>query len=381
MMRRGTLRLTTIGLSFLCALPPATARAQRVASADELIAGIRAEHDVPALGALVVTSEGVVARGIDGTRARGGSTGLGPRARWHIGSCTKAMTATLAARLVERGDLSWETTIGEALAGEDIEIHEGYQSVTIEQLLRHRGGLPGTLVDRPVWGAVRLGKAEGRFQRWKIARDVLADPPAQAPGEELVYSNAGYVVAGLAMEAVAGQSYRALMQREVFAPLGMDSAGWGPPSGPDDPRGHRKGAGVKPNRYADNPAGLSPAGRAHMTLDDWAAFVRVHLRGARGEETGYLKPATFERVHTPPDGDAYAMGWIRVPRDWATGEVLVHAGSNTMWLAKVFIAPTIDAAVLAATNEAGAHAERVIKVVIESMIREHVLERARAQDP
>ena len=53
------------------------------------------------------------------------------------------MTATLAGLFVDRGRLRFEDTVATLFAGETID--PGYASVTVEQLLRHRGGAPGTM--------------------------------------------------------------------------------------------------------------------------------------------------------------------------------------------------------------------------------------------
>lgn len=360
----------TLTFFFICVLLAPMARAQpEVIDLDPLAEKIVAQHKIPAIGLTVATSEGVIARGVAGTRGRGIDEPVSSDACWHLGSCTKAMTATLVARLVERGDLTWDTTIADAFMDTTIKIHPDYQSVTITQLLQHRGGLPGDLVGSPIWPELMSDEGDPAKQRWKIAQSVLVDPPTGKPGEQYAYSNAGYVVAGLMLETITGRTYEDLMREQVFEPLGMTSPGWGAPSGEHDPVGHRKGWPVPPGRFADNPPGLSPAGRAHMTLDDWARYATVHLKGERGEETGFLSPESFKRLHTPPEGAAYALGWGRFERDWAGGDVIAHSGSNTMWLAKVFIAPKRDLVILVATNDGGDAADPAVEDAIGRILR------------
>src|SRR5262245_2077398 len=76
-------------------------------SLDALLEPIRAKHNVPALAAAFVRPEGTVAAGAVGVRKSGGTEAVTLDDRFHIGSCTKAMTATLIAILVERGKLNW----------------------------------------------------------------------------------------------------------------------------------------------------------------------------------------------------------------------------------------------------------------------------------
>ena len=77
--------------------------------------------------------------------------------RFHIGSVTKSMTATMIARLIERGELSWELTLGKALA--DVEMHPVYREVTLHQLLRHRAGIVAHLTHEDA-ELQRLGSLE-----------------------------------------------------------------------------------------------------------------------------------------------------------------------------------------------------------------------------
>ncbi len=71
---------------------------------------IRADHDLPALGAILVRGGQVVESAAAGLRAVGFSEPVTSNDRWHLGSLTKAMTATLAGILVERGTIAWRRT-------------------------------------------------------------------------------------------------------------------------------------------------------------------------------------------------------------------------------------------------------------------------------
>lgn len=291
-------------------------------------------------GAIVAESDGEDLRvGVAGTRVQGQDAPVEPGDLWHMGSNTKAMTATLVARLVEQGVARWDMTVGEVLGGLDVDIHPDLASADFIALLSHRSGMAANA--GPVTSIRLAGRDADRdaaADRLLYARAVLGSTGGE-PGEFL-YANAGYVVAALMLEQLTGDTYEALMAREVFEPLGMDSAGWGPPGEPgsaDQPRGHRQGlfgfSAVEPGASADNPPAMNPAGRAHMTMADLMRFLDVHRRGAAGEDTGYLTTQSFERLHAP-DGN-YALGWG--VRDDGS---LVHSGSNTMWL----VSMRVDAA-------------------------------------
>ena len=237
-------------------------------------------------GAAVVRScAGEIEEAVAGLRVAGGESPVQPGDLWHMGSNTKAMTATLAARLVEQGVMSWDATIAQGLAGLDLEIDAALRSATLEALLAHRAGVKS---NAGLVTALRLRGIDAdrdlQADRLVYARAVLGE--AGGPGGEYRYSNAGYVIAAMMMEQAAGAPYEALMAREVFEPLGMERAGWGPPGEPgaaDQPRGHGSGlfGGLdprEPGSGADNPPGaMNPAGpNVHLPMDDLAAFLAAH---------------------------------------------------------------------------------------------------------
>jgi CubicO group peptidase (beta-lactamase class C family) len=313
---------------------------------------VRARAELPALAAAVWRGKVLIALGATGVRKRGDETPVTAADRWHLGSDTKAMTATLIGIHVDRGRIRFEDTIGVLFAGEKID--PGYRDVTLQQLLQHRGGAPGDIpVD--IRAAMRLdGSAPGA--RAKAVLAILARPPAQAPGT-FVYANAGYMIAGVALERRAGATWEELIRTDLFEPLGMASCGFGAPgtaAAVDQPWGHLSGGGapapVAPGPQSDNPPSLGPAGTVHCTLADWGAFLAVHLAGARRETTPLVSAATLTRLQTPPAGGDYAAGWRVVERPWAGGLALSHSGSNTMWFATVWIAPAHDMIYAVVTN-------------------------------
>src|SRR6185369_13581125 len=66
--------------------------------------------------AAVLRGERIIAQGVAGVRKRGAAERITLDDRFHLGSCGKAMTATLVAMLVEEGKLNWTTTLGELFA-------------------------------------------------------------------------------------------------------------------------------------------------------------------------------------------------------------------------------------------------------------------------
>lgn len=335
----------------------------------ELLKRIQQQSDVPAIAAAIVTSDGLVAFGVAGVRKRGTKTLATPQDLWHLGSNTKAMTATLVAKLVEQEQLAWDTTIAEVFADTSSKFHPDFQGVTVLQLLSHRSGLPANL-NLPEY----LGADAARERRRAVGQS-LAKPPQTEPGSNFEYSNLGYIIAGAMVEKLTGNSWQENMVEHVFDPLRMTSAGFGGTGTPgkvDQPWSHiADGSPVPGNGPAiDNPPVMGPAGRVHCTIQDWSKFVADVLRGMTGKPA-LLQSATYKTLSTPPFGGDYALGWGVAERDWAGGTALQHSGSNTMNFATVWIAPKRDFALLVCMNQGGDSAQSACDAAIGALIEHH----------
>jgi CubicO group peptidase (beta-lactamase class C family) len=213
-----------------------------------------------------------------------------------------------------------------------------------------------------------------------LLEGVLARAPVSRPGTSFLYSNANFASAGAICEEAAAKDYEALITEKLFKPLGMKSAGFGPPGSADkldQPRGHEaSGAAIRSDGVADNPESITPAGRVHCTIGDWSKFVALHLAGARAARglaplagTKLLSKESFERLHTSPDGpdSGYAMGWGVTKRPWG-GNLLVHSGSNNLWYCVVWIAPEKNFAAMACCNQGGANGEKACDDAVGALI-------------
>ncbi len=103
---------------------------------------IRDDHGLPSLAAVLIRSGQIVETGAVGVRAAGSPEPVTTGDRWHLGSITKAMTATLAATLVEQGVIEWSTTIQEVFPDLVGNIRSEYVDVRLDELLYHTAGLP-----------------------------------------------------------------------------------------------------------------------------------------------------------------------------------------------------------------------------------------------
>jgi CubicO group peptidase (beta-lactamase class C family) len=331
----------------------------------ERIAPLLAKSKVPGVVAAVVEPNRLVAVGAAGVRERGKPAPIGRDDRMHLGSCTKAVTATLVALLVADGALRFDSTVGEIFGPTTPEMDASWKDVTISDLLRNRGGAPGQ-PNAADWGTAFTCNAEPRACREAFVRSMLSRPVAQPRGE-FVYSNQGYALAGVMCEAATGTSWEALVRDRLLVPLGATTFGFGPPSaatGGAAPVGHAEDGAV---RDIDNPSAISPAGRLHLSLPDWARFVALHLR-RDARPSLPLTPETFARLHAPSDdANAYAYGWRGATRPWG-GNVIMHAGSNSLWFCVAWLAPERGFAVLVACNQGPPEGQKLCDEIAASLI-------------
>lgn len=340
----------------------------------DLLLPIRDKASIPALAAVAIKGGQIIAQGCAGVRAVSDLDEVTINDKFHLGSCTKAMTATMIARLVDRGVMRWDMTLGQVFADRPT-IHEKFRPARLDQLLTNRGGFPHE-ASNELWAKLFQREGTPTEQRLQLLDGTCSVAPEYEPGSKFVYSNQNFAVAGAMAEKVTGKAWEDLMRDELFTPLGITSAGFGAPGSAgevDQPRGHVGKLGTLkpavPGPSADNPPAIGPAGTVHMSLPDWARFVALHARAdqalldakpAEDPAFALVSKASMARLHQAIGGEGagvknsdtsgYAMGWGVASRPWADGRVLTHSGSNTMWFCVVWIAPKKDFAVLVATN-------------------------------
>lgn len=337
--------------------PPLVSNRGTPASFAQLNTELRREKDLVGLAALVTIDGKVVASAVDGERRTLTGVPLELSDQWHLGGITTSITATMIARLIEAGELDWSTTVGECFP--DAALHDDWKNVTFEQLFTHTSGAPPIFSDAVHAKFPPLGPELTRERRAAVL-EVLADKPDHPPGTKYAYSNVGYTIAAAMAEAKTGLTWEELVQREVFTPLALTSAGFGPPKSPNDtlpePRGHRLYLGVKvaAEDDDDNTPIMGPAGSVHMTLADLATYANEHLRGHLGDGK-LLTAETYQRLHTPRLHN-YACGWgILEGSSISPLKIYWHNGANTLWYALVVFIPERNMVVAITSNDGDWH--------------------------
>jgi serine-type D-Ala-D-Ala carboxypeptidase len=234
------------------------------------------------------------------------SSKVDPDTIFDLASLTKVVaTATIAMILYDRGLLDLEVSVVGVLPefrGED----PRREQVTFRQLLAHSSGLPAY---------------EKLFLRAKskdeLLREVFAVPLKNDPETHVEYSDVGFVLLGVALERIAGESLDRFCQREIFGPLGMSHTSYNPPVSwksktppTADDRVFRKRIiqGEVQDENASVMGGVAPHAGLFSTASDIARFAHSMLNGG----TRIIRRETvalFTRRQSSPPGTSRALGW------------------------------------------------------------------------
>jgi D-alanyl-D-alanine carboxypeptidase len=271
-----------------------------------------------------------------------------PGLHFRAGSMTKSFVATVVLQLVAEGRVSLQDTVERWLPGT---LPDG-DKLTIRQLLGHTSGVPDHVAT--VYQTL-YGSRQGRLRVWTPRELValVADQPLKfPPGTAWSYSNTGYILLGLIVEAAAGHTLDQELARLIFTPLGLrdtvfpdnSSAVPSPRSRgyslPQDPQGQVLD-GPLLDFTVENPSWAWAAGALVSDLQDLTRFFGVLLGGrllppellAEMQPTVTVPPAAIPL----PLLDRYGLGLAEI--DTPAGRLVGHAGGIPGFLSLVLSTP------------------------------------------
>lgn len=303
-------------LALLAALAPAVT-AQPADTLDAFVVREMTARHIPGL-ALAVVRNGrtVLARGYGHADLAHGVPVTDSTA-FLIASVTKSFTAVAVLMLVEDGRVGLDDPVGQHVP----DLPAAWQPATVRQLLQHTSGINSfTEHDAPPCPAPCAP------DRVRTPRDVLAEvaclPLDFAAGTDMSYSNTGYVLLGLLVEAVSGQPYEAFLRERILAPLGMARTQMLEASAvvPRLARGYFwDGAGYRQAPELGGGVEFASGGLV-STVHDLARWAAA-LGAAR-----LLRPETWAMAWTPATGAPYGMGFAL--RELAGHRHVGHTGGG-----------------------------------------------------
>lgn len=317
-------RLLTI-LPLLILISVTLCNAQQIRSGDitEDISAyaeqVRSQWKIPGLSVSVIHGDTVVFSGGFGVKEKGLSVekdgkeaAVTPSTLFHIGSMTKAFTATVIASLVDEGLLHWEDTVKQILPDFDWYNDSVENVMMVKDLLTHSTGLvaqAGTYIPN-------LG-----YDRDDIYRMFRYIEPVYPFREKFAYNNITFIIAARIIEKVTGRSWEDNIRERIFIPLGMNSSVPGSDGYIDAGEkastahyfGYSKGKnGSRGSIYVTALHGeeralhwvdvIGPAGSISSTAEDMAKWVSLHLNNGTVIRT--VRPDSCLRSSFPSDSSA-----------------------------------------------------------------------------
>jgi D-alanyl-D-alanine carboxypeptidase len=241
-------------------------------------------------------------------------------ARFRIGSLTKPFVAATVLQLVGEGRLSLDTTVEELLPGVVRGNGNDGRRITVRQLLQHTSGLPEYLQEMPHIFTLE-GFQKHRFDTVTPKQAVglaMRHAPDFAPGTSWSYSNTGYMLAGMIIEAVTGRTWQEEVRQRIVRPLRLTQTVL-PGTRVGIPRPHAigyerfAGPGATPEdpKYSEaidatlqNPSWGGAAGEIISTTRDTQRFLRALIGGK------LLRPAELaEMKRTVPTNEGFRSNW------------------------------------------------------------------------
>lgn len=336
--------------------------------ADAVAAALHAAQPTPALSFAVARPGGVIWTCALGRADLQYDLPTTPAHRFKMGSVSKVLTTTAAARLVSRGIIDLDAPISTWLK----DLPQPHRNTTLKQLFTHRAGVRHYIARDTDYKAPG-GPLDFRIypNNQAILETFINDPLIGPVGAQSFYSTFGYTLASLAMEAAAGQAFPQLVKAEVGALFGLASLDDDTPqalrpmrvSGYNDAKDYKAMTPWLAEGWANarqtNPAYKWAGGGFIMTPSDLARFGAALIDSPGSKITPTERALLFTELtpaarNMPPLG----LGW-RLDPDAKGRRRLWHAGAQEGGRASLVIYPDLGLAITFASNVATVPADNL----------------------
>lgn len=278
---------------------------------DRMFEQTRQHYALPGLAMAVVEDGHLVYQRTAGERRAGTGEPIDSNTLFKIASNSKAMTAALLARLIDRGLLRWDDPVTRYLP--QFRMYDPWVTtqMQVRDLLIHNSGLGLGAGDLMLW------PEPNSFTRQDIIAGLAHLKPVTSFRSGYAYDNLMYVVAGEVAAAAGGKPYDQLLREEVFSPLGMDRCQVGAWSvvavgNVAQPHTRKDGRNVVRGADGDTSADLTSmaAGGIRCSLRDMTRWMQVLLDPAL--VPGWLSTAQRRALwtaHMPMPLGERQRGW------------------------------------------------------------------------
>ena len=289
--------------------------------------------------------------------------------RFGIASGTKFFTSLAIGKLIEAGKLGFSNKIAELIPW-DFQHYSG--KITVQHLLTHTSGIPDYYDEEKVEDFDNF-KVDIPWYELKGPRDYLSVFPDEEmkfpPGERFSYSNGGYILLGVLIEEITGMPYREFVEKEVFAPAGMDRSGYFAMN--RLPEGTAFGYVEEENGWRTNIYNLpiigASDGGAYTTIHDiaslWDAFWGNRILS---KEMVEIYTAPYVETTSESASKFYGHGiWIRKGADRDTEKYIVGEDAGVSFYSGVSRAKNLLITVMSNTTSGAWPILRAIDEILE----------------
>lgn len=351
----------SIGVALACVSLPAAAA--DFAAADALMLRLMAADNVPGAALALIEDGNIVLEKGYGFRDLATQAPVTTATLFNIGSISKSFTALGIAQLVDRRQVELDVPVVKYLPELRLSDPQAAQTLSLRQLLSHSSGLPADERWPPQVPPTREG----------IVAEFAAMPFTAPPGTRFQYCSRCIVLAAYILERITGQSWETYTRAQIFEPLGMTTASFGPrglEEAPDraQPYRHDAASGQVPVPWArlQYLESLAPAGGINADIDEAAHYALLQLGDGTAFGHRLVSTDMMAELHRPeiavgddwsPSAQRenlhYALGWF-------TGDVqdmhlVYHFGGNPGFRAVLGVVPAAKAGVAILTNGESNH--------------------------
>ena len=317
---------------------------------DDYISTRMKELGIPGAALVIVQGDQIIHLKAFGVADADGHS-VTPQTPFFTGSTGKSFTALAIMQLIEAGKIKLDAPVQTYLPWFRVADSDASTLITVRQLLNQVSGLPRSI------GQEQLANTDMSDSAIEDNVRALANVELSAPpGERYEYSNANYVVLGMIVQAVSGQSYETYIKEHIFQPLDMQNSFASKTEAEQDGLavGYQKWFGI-PVASPNLPfvRGSLPAGYLNMSIEDFGHYLIAQLNAGNYHGVSVLSPAGISTLHHPDvpmpgTTDFYAMAWE--VQHFQDVEVIRHNGQVPGYTTDMFLVPEKNIAIAMVMN-------------------------------
>lgn len=259
---------------------PAVREAQPLARRiDSTVTRLLADRMIPGAAVAVLRADTLIHAAGYGVAKLATGTPVSTSTVFQIASTTKPFTAMAILMLVEEGKIALDAIASRYLTW----LPKKYATVTVRQLLTHTSG---------VYPDLRTQNVD-EFDIAEFRRRLNEREASFPPGTKVQYANTGFTLLSFIVEAASGEDFGQFLERRVFRPLSMHSAGYRAPQ--EDDRLKARGYEIVDGRLIEAPHVFSGWGNSgiELSVTDMIRFA-VAL-----ERRLLLQSASYDLMYAP----------------------------------------------------------------------------------